>query len=205
VQHAILSDVNHLKVRIEAPAIAKMDALSLALEICSRAGAPDPQILPLRESDTTRAAWLKDEVMSKLIGAVDAVRGTKLVWLTFLDLNKAEIDGKGASELLYLLYEQVQRYDWLRIVLDGMQGAIQASLINKVARYDIAPVTEAEIIGALRRAIAERTDNVPPAADLKMSAKLLSRAYQTARTLQQDNALAELATSIKEAVEASNE
>jgi hypothetical protein len=198
--HAILSEVNHLKIELEAPPIAKMDAVTLANEISSKSGAEPLKILPVEEADTTVTAWLRNEVLQKLLFALDEIRGKRLVWITLFDLNRAEIEGKYASELLYLLYEQVKTSDWLRIVLDGMAGSVQAALAQQLLLYRIAPFTEAHIRTYVERALAARKVTIA-AESIRIPIRTLGVAYVRALEQGQKDAIPKLVSEMKNLVE----
>lgn len=197
VQHAILPEINHLKIAIEAALIAKMDAASLAAEIGSKAGARSLDLLPRGQAHTTISAWLKAEVVPKLMLALDGARGKRLVWLTLLNLNHAEIEGENASEFLYLLYEQVLAVDWLRIILDGMAAPVPVAIADKIHREDVGAITEADIMTYLTQALGRHGLAVAQE-DLQVHAVQLVRAYQRLRNVHREDAVRELVAQIKE-------
>ncbi|HTK74079.1 MAG TPA: hypothetical protein VL371_02415, partial [Gemmataceae bacterium] len=114
-----------------------------------------PQLLPREEAETTAAAWLKGELVPKVVAALNDARRGRLVWLMITDLNRCDAYGSFTSEFLYLLYEQVLTNDWLRVVLDGMKGDIPATLRQVTIRHDVPAVTEAEIRTYLQRRLTE--------------------------------------------------
>jgi hypothetical protein len=155
VLSAMLPDSGHLKVAIRADVISKMSALELAVEICKKAGAAVPAFVSAAEFNSTVNTWLRDEVVEKVIQALDAVRLQRLVWITIAELNKSDIQGEDASPFLLLLYERTKSSDWLRIVLDGMKGDPPEAVRKLTEWHRTAELTLDDIETYLRRAIAE--------------------------------------------------
>jgi hypothetical protein len=152
---SILSDGDHLKITLEGEGIAKKTALELAKKICSDAGADVPDFASLTAFNSTPFAWLKGEIVTKLITALESKRNKRNVWLCIKNLNKVNIEGEHASDFLFLLYESAVQNDWLRILLDGMRADIPASLRLLTERYRTREITEVEIRNYLRRGFAE--------------------------------------------------
>jgi Trypsin-like peptidase domain len=155
VADAVLAESNHLKVPINAPQLTALSAEEFAARLCRLAGGELPQLLPREEAETTAAAWLKGELVPKVVAALNDARRGRLVWLMITDLNRCDAYGSFTSEFLYLLYEQVLTNDWLRVVLDGMKGDIPATLRQVTIRHDVPAVTEAEIRTYLQRRLTE--------------------------------------------------
>lgn len=147
---ALLPDAAHLKIELPAETIATKDATELAKFICSKAGAGTLQLEPISEVFSTAAVWLKDEVTPKLIEAIDRVRNGRSVWLLITDLNKFDIKGEHATQLLLLIYEQVKTLPWLRIVLDGFKADIPAAVAEHEYRHRVGEITEVQIETYLR-------------------------------------------------------
>lgn len=74
-----------------------------------------------------------------------------MVWLLITDLNQFDIQGKLATELLLLIYEQVKTSSWLHIVLDGLKADIPRSLSTYEFCHRVEKITEAQIETYLRR------------------------------------------------------
>ena len=188
VQQAILPDINHLKITFLAPAVAQLNAVALAAQICNKAGAGKLELVPLEQANTTVNAWLKDEIVKKLIDALDQVRRKRLVWLTLeVDLDQSAIEGKNASDFLYILYQQVLTHDWLRIVLDGMTGPIPAALTEKTLRHNVGPISRDDIKTYLKRVLAGQKISVG-ANELNVPVAQATRAYQALLKRQPDKA-----------------
>jgi hypothetical protein len=105
-----------------------MVAVDLAARICTEAGAVAPHLRSAADINSTAAVWLKEEVLAKVLAALDEARQGRFAWLAITDLNTFEIDSPEASQLLLLLYEQTLTTPWLRIVLDGMRGDLPLTL-----------------------------------------------------------------------------
>jgi hypothetical protein len=145
VLSAMLSDADHIKIHLDAAAISKMDAVELAKVICTGAGGNAPSLESASEVHSTTAVWLKDEVVRKVIEELNRVRGGRLVWVCITELDAFDIEGDNSSQLLLLLYEEVLRLEWLRVVLDGMKGDIPASLRELQYRHRVREITRGEI------------------------------------------------------------
>jgi len=76
---ALLNNTDHLKIVLPAELISKMDTLALARHICSEAGAQLPNFVLLKDYNTTTSAWLKDEVVPKVIASLDTRRRKRMV------------------------------------------------------------------------------------------------------------------------------
>jgi hypothetical protein len=175
VLSGLLADAGHLKVVLPAELISKLPAQKLAEKICQTAGAGIPAIPPLNEVDSTPATWLKDEVVPSIVAALDSVRNARLVWIALADLNRTDIDGELASELLSALYEQTKSIAWLRVVLDGMKGDVPDAVRKDTERHRTAPPTIDELTTYVRRAIAEL--DVPQEATIRFGLRPTERDY----------------------------
>ncbi|MBO0720271.1 MAG: trypsin-like peptidase domain-containing protein [Blastocatellia bacterium] len=193
---AMLSDGGHLKVRLNAENISKMDPARLAGEICATAGSALPPLTPLPEIHSTLATWLKDEVMGKIISALDGVRKNRLVWLSITELNQFKIEQEGTSQLLFLLYQQLLTVDWLRIVLDGMKGDIPVSLMQLVERHRTAQIAREDIDTYLRRFLAAMDLPGSDEPGMKAAVKTMFDLYQTALDTSPGTALKTLAVGV---------
>jgi ABC-type dipeptide/oligopeptide/nickel transport system ATPase component len=196
---AMLPDAGHLKINLKAEAISKMDALALANVICSEAGAVAPVFAPPSEIHSTTAVWLKDEVVRKLIEAIDRVRNGRFVWLSISDLNSFEIEGENASQMLFLLYEQILTVGWLRILLDGMRGDIPASLRELLHRHIVRDLTQQEIESYFQRLATYLNLNM--GAGIMVDASRLFRRYDNDRLRDRATAVLRLSEAVMETAE----
>lgn len=150
----LLHSDNHLKIILSAEAVGRMGAPELAAHISKVAGMVHPSVISAEEMNTTEAAWLKDELLPRFMEALDKQRSGRLVWFCLTDLNHFEIEGTNTSPFLFLLYEQVLRFEWLRVVLDGMRGDIPDSLAEVHEVYRTAAITPQDLEYFLKRASA---------------------------------------------------
>jgi hypothetical protein len=196
---SMLPDGGHLKVALKADSISKMNARRLAEAICKAAGTSmSPPVEP-DAADTTRSAWLKDEILSKVMSALQAARGGRLVWFSITDLNNYEIDEKDASELLFMLYEQAASVDWLRVVLDGMRADLPRSLRDVTKIHPTAAVTREDILRYFERFKADKNlQDFNPAA----MANLAYRQYSAALARTPDAPMQGLYDGVKDVVDA---
>ena len=148
---SMLSDGGHLKVTLRADSVSKMNARQLAEAVCKAAGTTLPPTVDPADADTTRSAWLKDEVLSKVISALQAARAGRLVWFSITELNNYEIGEKDASELLFMLYAQTLTVEWLRVVLDGMRADLPRTLRDVTRTHLTTPVTREDILRYFER------------------------------------------------------
>lgn len=184
---AMLPDGDHLKIAIEAEAIAKKPALDCARAICAAAGASPPNVQP-DEFASTGGAFQKDSLVLEIMDALDRARGRRKVWLILRNLNASPIDGTDVRDLFLLLFNQTKERDWLRIVLDGFKGDIPQQLARP-GTYVAKSVTKAQILSFLERFAA--SENLPsPSA--KTVAGVIFGAYERAK----DNPLAELSEGV---------
>lgn len=152
---AMLHDADHLKIRLTADSIADMDAATLVRMICSKAGAAPPLIEPPSAVHSTASVWLKEEVVPKLVAALNGVRGARLVWLSIIDLDEFDLKGQNASDMLWQLYAQVLTADWLRVVLDGLNAPIPNAFRDAQYRERVREITREDIEIFLKRFAAQ--------------------------------------------------
>lgn len=155
VLDTVLADGNNLKVILNAESLSKMGVVELVTKICDEAGTKIEEIKPLAEINSTAAVWLRDEVLTKVINALNKARNGRVVWLAILDLNKFDIEDENVSEFLLLLYEQLLSKDWLRIVLDGMKGDIPRQLERVIERHNVSPIKIDDIMTYFERFFEE--------------------------------------------------
>ena len=190
----MLHSGDHLKIVLDAQQVGTKDALAIAADICTRANVPTPAF---GEATSTRSAWLKTEVADKVITALDSVRGTRQVWLALKELNHFEIKGEGASELLFLLYENALQRDWLRIVLDGIKRAdLPETQLGIAEVFRVAPITEADIRTYLRRFVASLELN-PQDVAIAATANTEWLKFEDAQTNASGSAIAALVNSLR--------
>jgi hypothetical protein len=196
---SMLSDGGHLKVTLKADSISKMNARQLAEAICKTAGTNMPPPADTEDADTTSSAWLKDEVLSKVVSALQAARDGRLVWLSVTDLNNYEISEKDASELLFMLYEQTLSVEWLRVVLDGMRADLPRSLRDVTKFHPAAAVTREDILRYFERFKAERDLQL---LDPAVMTNLVYRSYNEVLARTPETAMEGLKEGIGDIVEA---
>ncbi|MGA9773323.1 MAG: trypsin-like peptidase domain-containing protein [Blastocatellia bacterium] len=184
---AMLPDGGHLKVPLSADSVSNLSAEKLAEMICTKAGVALPVITPLSEVNSTLYVWLKDELVTKVMSALDAARDKRLVWISITNLNNFEIVNEDASQFLLLLYEQTLAVDWLRIALDGMRGDIPARLNEQKESHRVSEITRPDIETYLNRFNAELNLQIGPIAIFALTT-MMFQTYQT--TLDQDSARA---------------
>lgn len=151
----------HLKISLSADAISNLSAAELAAKICESAGTSIGNLVPPEGVSSTSAVWIKDELLTKLIAALDAKRDKRLVWISIRDLNKFVIKNDSGSQLLFLLYEQLLVLDWLRIVLDGMQGEVPLTLRSIRESQVVAALEKTDLTAYIDRYVANM--QLPPA------------------------------------------
>jgi hypothetical protein len=152
---AMLHDADHLKIRLTANAISAMDAETLVKTICKTAGAAPPLIEPPGDINSTESAWVKVEVVPKLVAALGAARGSRLVWLSLSGLDEFDLKGQNASDMLWELYHQSLTVDWLRVVLDGITAPIPNALANVLYRERVREITRDDIELFIKRFAAQ--------------------------------------------------
>jgi len=158
----MLSEGGHLKITLNAKSISNLDARTLAERICVEAGADVPDFTPASDINSTSSVWLKDEVLVKIMSALDAARKGRLVWLSITDLNAFKIVNEDASELLFLLYGQILSVDWLRVVLDGMNGDIPSALNEDTEWHRVSEIKRSDIETYFKRFLTELDMPIDP-------------------------------------------
>lgn len=188
---SILPDADHLKIVLAAASVAQKSALAIARDICALAGADLPGITSLASFNSTSGAWLKDEVVPKIIEALESKRQNRTVWIAITDLNLYNIEGEHASDFLLLLYGQTMRKSWLRIMLDGLRTPLPSTLTG-IYPHTTAMITEADIKMFMEKGLAELGADaglVTAAAN----ARFLHRRYRNAVGTDPGEAMEELA------------
>ena len=172
---AMLPPSDHLLITLPAETIAKQSAVELAATIIRACG-----LEPLRTEqpiDTTNAALLGPDVWAPLLSALTQARQQRLVWLVLTDLNKINLDGQQTTDLLTLLYEQVKTLDWLRIVLDGMRGSLNNSLIPYLEPLDTPELTDKDVASYYRKFLAAKNMTIADAA-IDLLTSVIAQDYQ---------------------------
>jgi hypothetical protein len=188
---AILPDADHLKIVLAAASIAQKPALGIARDICSLAGVAFPDIASMASYNSTSGAWLKDEVIPKLVEALELKRRGRMVWIALTDLNIHNIEGEHASDFLLLLYGQTAQKNWLRIILDGLSTALPSGLTG-VYPHPTATITEADIKTFMERGFAELGADAG-LATAAANARFLLQRYNEAVVAKDEQALKRLA------------
>ena len=160
VLSSMLPEGGHLKVILNALSIGKKDVLQLVKEICDSAGVVMPTIKTAAEEKLTQPAWLKTVIVPALLNAIESVRRGRLVWIMLTELNLATIEGVGASDFLFMLYEQVLTTDWLRIVLDDIQTDLTDSLNGVTERHRLKEQVPESIEKFIRRFFATLSEPI---------------------------------------------
>ncbi len=155
IVYAILPDDDHLKITLDGEAIAEKTALEIVKLICDRVGKEVPAIASVEAFGSTRSAWLKDEVVQKLIDALNEKREKRIVWILIKDLNHISIKGEDASDFLFGLYDRINKEDWLRFLLDGMRADIPDTVKPFTIRYRTRDIQLQEIVNYLKRGFTE--------------------------------------------------
>ena len=116
--------------------------------------------------NATSVTWVKDELATKVINALDTARNGRQVWLSIAELNKFDIVGDLASEFLYALYEKALQTDWFRILLDGLKGSLPEPMLRSSVTYRIGLIVNEDIehffqrfFASLRLPVIEATLN----------------------------------------------
>jgi hypothetical protein len=160
---SLLCNGEHLKLWLPGDVISKMDCITLAKYICSAAGSELKQITSLDEYNSTTAAWLRDEVVPKVLTHLQEKRGNRQVWICISNLNVYDIEGKNAADFLLLLYDGVRQNNWLHFVLDGLRTDLPAHLTVEHQQYTARPKKPEDIRKYIQRFIQElNIKNAPP-------------------------------------------
>ena len=195
---AMLPASGHLIIRLNQESVSKKSAVELVDTIAHQASQAAPVLVSQAEMNTTAAAWLRAEVLPKLLQVLEQARQGRLVWLVLTDLNTYNIDGALATDVLTLLYEQVTTLPWLRVVLDGMRGDLPEEISQLQLPIQVAPsLTEADLMAYIRRRLAVENSTVDDITIRLMSNKLF-REYQVVQNNTPEKAARSLATSLIE-------
>ncbi len=184
----MLPTVGHLKVVLDAPTCSKDDARALVARIARAVGADLASVAQAPDNES-RATWVNQTLRQSLLDALEQARGGRLVWICLADLDRTDIQGQDASELLNALYESVATVPWLRFMLDGMRGDVpsrarpfaQKLRTERPGRHDVEEATGAY----LRRAIVTRERELEDTA-VRALCRSVGRRYE--RALDEDAA-----------------
>ncbi|NID11266.1 trypsin-like serine peptidase [Fibrivirga algicola] len=190
----------HLVMRLDGQLVSKFSATELVAAIAGQVGQPVPVFTSQTDMNTTSAAWLRAEVLPKLLEMLEQARQKRLVWLVLTDLNKYNIDGPQATDFLALLYEQILTLDWLRVFLDGMRGDIPQQLVPFLTTVTTDPITRADLATYFRKFLAQRNMVVD---DLNINAATLrlEKNYTQARNRTPETATVSLSLAVMERIE----
>lgn len=193
---AMLPAGGHLMIRLNQESVSKKSAVDLAETIAQQAGQALPPLATQTDLNTTAAAWLRAEVLPKLLQVLEQARQGRMVWLVLTDLNSYNMDGALATDLLTLLYEQVTTLDWLRIVLDGMRGDLPDIVSQRQTTVQVAPTLAiADLVAYFHRRLAAENLSADDTA-IKAYCKTLFRMYQAKQNEPLDKANQFLVTNL---------
>jgi hypothetical protein len=199
VFRTLLPNSDHLKIIISFEDISNISVMDIVKLTCSVAGTAMPAIETLEAFNSSQSAWLKSEVIPKLITALDSARKGRLVWIVFTDMNCYDILDKGASDLLFLLYEEVLYQPWLRFVLDGITADLTAKIRHRSESYITQPVTKEDFGNCLRRLFSEISNEAGVSATPGLAGYLYDF-YRQKTVYHPDIALSETASTAKSLV-----
>ena len=151
----MLPDRDHLKIHVSAGVIGVLDIQSLLSTIATAGEIKMPVVRDMGDSSSTSTVWLQQEVLTKFIAALDSARKGRQVWLFITELNKFNIRDEKTSEFLHMVYQQVLTLDWLRVILDGMQGDLPQSLDRFTFNIRVSEFNKAAIDKFYRSAVGE--------------------------------------------------
>jgi hypothetical protein len=174
----MLANTSHMKIKLAGEKIAKMDAVKLAKFICSEAGATLKGLETFKKYNTTKAAWLRDEITQKLLRQLDDKRSKRMVWICINNLNIYDITGKDTADFLLYLYECILQNPWLQIVLDGIKIDLPSTLSAATKVYTTHPKTREEIKQYLQRFLISGPFEKPSPDMLEKFADRLFKPYQ---------------------------
>jgi len=193
VANAILSDEMHLKIIAPAEIISKMSALEFLGFIGNAVGLPFAKLSSYTEYDSTVAAWLKNYLLSEFIHCLENARKGRTVWISVTDMNKFEIQGENLAEFLMTIAESLKSFEWLRVIVDGLQRNLPISTEDFRLTYRTKTVTLVDIEVFLNRVFARLDIN----SDAKLIAKALYVNYRDNLDNIDPRALTKLKKSVK--------
>lgn len=186
----MLPEAGYLQIKLNAETISKQAALQIAREICKEARIEPPNFITQTDMNATSVTWVKDELATKVINALDTARNGRQVWLCIAELNKFDIVGELASEFLYALYEKALQTDWFRILLDGLKGSLPEPMLRSSVTYRIGTLVNEDIerffqrfFASLRLPVIEATLTAVVRECMKKYNKWLNENEETAMRL----------------------
>lgn len=188
---SLLQDAMHMKIVMPAEDISKMDCLSLARHICSMAGDSSIKFDDFETYNSTRPAWLKDEVAQKIIGVLESRRNNRKVWLAITSLNVHEIKDNNTNDLLLLLYDFVKQTPWLQFVLDGIEADLPAALSPCIVKYETKQKQLLDIKNYIVRFLKE-LNTIPEVAMVNAFSQFLFNEYSALLANNPEQAMATL-------------
>jgi hypothetical protein len=197
--NAMLPDGGNLKINLDAGAISNLPAADLAAKICEGAGVTIGHLEQPDGVNSTPAVWLKDEVLAKIITALDTARAGRIVWITIKDLNKFLFKDSSGSQLLFLLYDKLLATDWLRIVLDGMDGDISLQLRSVREDHVVSDITDGDLETYINRYLTSM--RIPADPGLYAAAEVFLGQYRRSVGAQPIPAMNRLLESMMELIE----
>lgn len=192
VLNEILDSAEHLKIELKGEAIAKDDAEKIAKKICSIAGRELTGVKPLADYNSTPAAWVKDELCQKMMNSLETAHKDRIVWIYITDLNKFEIQGLYAADLLFHLYSYTLNTPWLRLVLDGASFELPKTLNPVMTLYGISELTQQHVTDYVTRFL-QQLKLVRVKAEIDAYATMLYMMYTAAYAANKATARAVLA------------
>lgn len=193
VLSALLDNSDHLKIILKGDAIAKKDAESLAKLICSIAGTDLKELISFTDYNSTAAAWIKDELVKKLVDSLDVNRLNRVVWICITDLNKFEVEGPNAADLLLHLYGYAKEKNWLRIVLDGISIEMPKTLNDVISSYTAKKITQQDVTDYITRFL-KKIKQVRAKPEIIAYSGYLYSVYDKAFTADKETAVAKLSS-----------
>jgi hypothetical protein len=153
----------HLVVSLSVEALAKERAEEahavLFKKLGPAQGAP-AQVVAGSQSElrSTQGALLRDHLVEELVAQADRMRNGRTVWIIIDDFDRMIVDGREAGDYLYLLYEQVAKAPWLRFVLLGFRGDMDAfGKARPFAKpFELRPLSKDEVTDHIRHLLAEK-------------------------------------------------
>lgn len=160
--HALLNPVAHCRILIHGEEIAKLNVVELAKAICHGAGDDGINFESAATYNSTKSAWLKDEVTQRTLACLDRQRLGKLVWISFENLNKYDFLEKDVEDLILLLGEATMQNPWLQLVLDGWRTPLPGTLSGNRQNFHAGHLNETIIREYIQRFFKELKLQVDP-------------------------------------------
>ena len=152
---AMMPDLRHFKVIIGAEAVGKAGGQRILEEFAAQAGQRVPVLPSSDASDSTAAVWRKEEVVEGILRVLEQARDGRMVWISITDLNKVDVAGADARDVLLLLYERAASLDWMRILLDGFKGDLPDAARQVSRKFRAETVTRDDVGKYLKRFAAD--------------------------------------------------